>query len=264
MTYSARETSRYSGLPFELYQFTSQGLDVWRMTSGDVARSYLSQIYTPEAIERTEINQDHELTSGSIKVTIPRTCDLASRFVSYIPSSPISLVIFRGHDGDSDIVVNFTGRVASATFADECELEIQPEQQALRRTIPIQKYQSQCNRVLYGPGCGVDKNAFKLVGTVLTVTGDTFTVAVAGTKIDGWLNAGYMEKGDEKRMILNHTGTSVQLINPMASLAPGDSVNLYAGCMRHEVDCGVKFNNLVNHWGFARIPQKNPFDGGLT
>lgn len=265
MTYAARETSGYLANPFELFQFTC-ATDVWRMTSGDVARNYLGQTYSPEAMSRTEINQDQELTSGSIKITVPRNSDLASRFVAYIPSSPISVVIFRGHAGDPDgeIVTSFTGKVASATFGDECEIEVMSEQQVLRRQVPVQKFQSQCNWQVFSPGCGVVKGSFKLTGTVITVTGDTLTVAVAATVADGWLNWGYLEKGDERRMILNHTGTTVQMINPIASLAPGDSVNLYAGCQRSVADCVTRFNNIARFWGFPWIPNKNPFDGGLV
>jgi uncharacterized phage protein (TIGR02218 family) len=262
MTYAARETSRYSGLPYEIYLFSSV-TENWRMTSGDIDRTYLGQIYSATAMNRTEIAQDQELSSGSIKVTVPRTCDLASRFVAYIPSTPVSLVIYRGHDGDSEVVVNFTGRIASVTFADECEIEVVPEQQVLRRQVPIQKFQAQCNWVLYGGGCGVAKIGFLTPGTVLTVSGAVVTIAAAGTKTNGWFNNGYLEKGEERRMILSHTGTSITLINFLANLVPGDSVNLYAGCQRNADDCTRRFNNLVNFWGFPWIPTKNPFGGGL-
>jgi hypothetical protein len=89
------------------------------------------------------------------------------------------------------------------------------------------------------------------------------TIAAAGTKTNGWFNNGYLEKGEERRMILSHTGTSLTLINFLSGLVPGDSVNLYAGCQRNADDCTRRFNNLVNFWGFPWIPTKNPFSGGL-
>jgi uncharacterized phage protein (TIGR02218 family) len=263
VSYPSRETSRYSGQPFELYLFES-GLEAWRFTSGDKARSYNSKLYTPETITRTEIDQNQELSSGSIKVEIPKTNDVASRFVSYIPEAPLSLVIFRGHDGeaDSETVMNFTGRVASAMFVGEvCELTVVPEQDVLKRRVLGPKYQCQCNRVLYDAGCGVDKNSFKLTGVVSSVSADLVTATVFTSQANGWLDAGYLEKGTQRRMIISHTGNQVRLIAPMDGLVVGDTVTAYAGCMRTRAVCLAKFNNLAKFFGFDKIPTKNPFNG---
>ena len=262
MTYASRETSRYSGTPFELYLFES-GVETWRFTSGDKARAFGGQTYQPETITRTEIDQNQELGSGSIKVEIPKTNDVAGRFVSYIPEAPMSLVIFRGHDGeaDSETVMNFTGREASAMFGEVCELTVVPEQDVLKRRVPGPKYQCQCNRVLYDAGCGVDKNSFKLTGVVSSVSADLVTATVFGSQASGWLDAGYLEKGTQRRMIISHTGNQVRLIAPMDGLVVGDTVTAYAGCMRTRSVCLSKFNNLAKFFGFDKIPTKNPFNG---
>lgn len=264
MSYATRETSRYSGTPFELYLFES-GAEAWRYTSGDVSRSFNGNTYTPESITRTEIDQNQELNSGSIKVEIPSTNEVAGRFISYIPDSPMSLVIYRGHDGEaeSEIVTNFTGRVSMATFNEICELTVVPEQDVLKRRIPGPKYQAQCNRILYDSGCGVDKTNYKVTGTVTDVSGNVVTSAIFGAKADGWFKAGYIESGTKRRMILAHTGTQITLIAPMFGLSVGDSITAYAGCMRTRTDCISKFNNFGRFFGFDKIPTKNPFDGVL-
>jgi len=260
VTFASRETSGYQGQPFELYLFES-GVESWALTSADKARSHNSRAFQPEAISHTEIDQNQELGSGSITVSIPKDHDIASRFVSYIPEAPMSLVIYRGHDGEAEIVTHFTGKVASAKFGDVCDLTVVPEQDVLKRRVPVPKYQCQCNRVLYGPGCDVSKDSFKITGVVSAVSGDLVTATIFTSQATGWLDAGYLEKGTQRRMILSHTGNQVRLICPMDGLVAGDTVNAYAGCMRTRAVCLAKFNNLSKFFGFDKIPTKNPFNG---
>lgn len=264
MTYDARETSRYSGTPFELFWFVT-GAQNWYLTGSDVSRHFGANVYTPESISATAINQNQELRSGSIVITIPRTHPIAALFVAYAPSAPLSVVIYRGHDGEAEdqIVTYFTGRVSTARFAEHCELTCVPEQDALKRSVPIQKYQSQCNWVLFGAGCGVDKSSYAVSGTVSAASGDTVTVTGFNAKPDGWFRAGWLELGQQRRMILSHVGNVVTLITPMIGIQVGDAVVGYPGCMLDEATCTSKFSNLVNFFGFSRIPTRNPFSGGL-
>ena len=262
MSFAARETSRYSGAPFELYLFQS-GQYSWRLTSGDKARTYGGYIYSPETIQRTEIDLNQESRSGEIRVTIPRDHEIAGLFRSYIPASPMSLVIYRGHDGeaDSEVVANFTGAVAKAEFGESCVLVVVPEADLLRRRIPVQKYQSQCNWILFSHGCGVEKIDHRVIGVLSYVSGETIKSAAFATKPDGYFTSGYVEVGTERRMILAHTGDTLQLIAGIPGAIVGDQATAYAGCSRTSSVCAQKFNNLANFWGFDRIPTRNPFGG---
>jgi uncharacterized phage protein (TIGR02218 family) len=262
MSYAARETSRYSGTPFELFWF-SMGAQNWYLTSGDIARHLGARTFTPESISATAISQNQELRSGSITILIPRNHAIAALFVGYSPPAPLTLIIYRGHDGEleGETVTYFTGRVATAKFTEHCELTCVPEQDALKRSVPIQKFQSQCNWVLFGPGCGLDKTAYAVSGTVSAISGDTVTVSGLSAKPDGWFRAGWLELGNSRRMIIAHTGDNVTLITPLLGLQVGDAVVAYPGCMLTEAICAGKFGNLVNFWGFSRIPTRNPFNG---
>jgi uncharacterized phage protein (TIGR02218 family) len=262
VTYAARETSQSSGQPFELYLFQTE-TQTWRLTSADRKITYNGQIYEPEAIVRTATGQGQETTSGSIKVTLPKEHAIALLFVSYIPGTPLSLVILRGHEGepDAEVVTHFTGKVTMATFGEDCELTVVPERDVLKKRVPGPKYQKPCNHILYDSGCQVDKNLFKVTATLTNVTGETIQAAAFATKPDGWFNAGYIEKGTERRMIINHVGNTVTLLNAMAGLAVGDVITAYAGCNRSFSDCNTKFNNAPNFFGFEFIPGRNPFNG---
>lgn len=261
MTYATRETSQHGGQPFELYLFQTE-TQSWRLTSADRQITHLGQLYEPEAIVRTATQQGQE--TSSIKVTIPREHAIAQLFVAYIPATPLSLVIFRGHAGEleSETVTHFTGQVTAAQFTEDCELTCLPERGVLKRRIPGPKYQKQCNHILYDSGCQVDKNLFKVTGTLTSVSADGLTIQAAafGTKPDGFFNAGYIEKGAERRMVVSHLGTTLTLFNAMAGLVVGDVIAGFAGCKRDFNDCNTKFDNAPHFFGFEFIPSRNPFD----
>ena len=262
MTFDARETSVHAGQPFELYLFQTQ-TQTWRLTSADRAITFNNNSYEPEAIFRTASSQGQELKSGALTVTIPKTHELAQLFVSFIPPTPLSLVIFRGHEGEpeSEIVTHFTGRITMALFGDDCELRAVPEQEILQKRIPGPKYQKPCNHILYDSGCTVDKALFNVSGPLTFVDDDVIKAAAFATQPDGWLDSGYIEFGTERRMILNHVGDTLTLLTGLASLTVGTVVTAFAGCKRTIADCDIKFANLPHFFGFEFIPARNPFDG---
>jgi uncharacterized phage protein (TIGR02218 family) len=262
MTYASRETSQYSGQPFELFLFQTAE-QVWRLTSSDKVRTYMGEHYAPTALTHSEPNQGVELASGSIKLQLPADHEIALLFRAYIPVSPLWLTIYRAHEGeaDSETVTYWTGKVTKATFAETCELECVPEQQALKKSVPCAVFGSQCNRVLYDAGCGVSRLAFRVQGTLLSVAGDQIAAPEFAARPSGWWVNGYVEFGSERRMIIRHVGPLLTLMTGMASLAVGAQVFVYAGCNRKSSDCAGKFSNLVNFFGFEWVPTKNPFNG---
>lgn len=266
MTFAARETSIYLGVPVELYQFTT-GDNIWRFTGADELKTNSGVLYTPEAIMHTEPSQGTELKSGMLTVTVPLGNAVANQFLPYMPNTPMFLTIFRTHDGDPDAqtVTYWQGKVSKADFKDICELTCEPEQALLKRTVPNARYQPQCNNVLYSTRCGVNKLSFRVLGTLTSVSGAVIQAAAFATQPDGFFNGGYIELNNERRMILNHAGNTLTLIAPQTDLAVGSQVFAYAGC-NHQFngDCVQKFNNGPNFFGFEWIPSNNPFVGSIT
>lgn len=271
MSYDSRESSVSSGQPFELYLFHAHD-DTWRLTSSDEERLFQGALYHPETITRTNTSASSEVKGGRIKVTIPKDHPIAQLFISYIPSTPLTLVIFRGHDGEleSEMKVAFTGRVLNGRFTvnDECELDCAPDSEILKRNIATACFQRQCNRILFNAGCGLSNAFWRVTGTVSDVSADGITVTIpeCATKPDGWFAAGHIERGAAQRMVITHSGAVITLINPINGLEAGDSVNVYAGCDRTYSGpngCTTKFDNGVNFMGWEWIPAKNPFSSGL-
>lgn len=267
MTYNANEISKYSSRPFELY-FWSTADQQWFYTSAAKKTTYVSHIYTPLALSRSEIDQNGEAKSGGLRVTVPRTSDLAALFMAFLPVSPLLLTIYRGHYGDDDSEVKqmFTGKVISAKFGDFCVLTIAPEQYILQQRVPAIQYQQQCPWVVYGPGCELDRNLFRLAGTVSALSANklSITSSAFAAKPNGWLNAGYIELGNQKRFINSHVGSVVTILDVIPGLIVGSSVAAFAGCMRNNVDCIQKFNNYKRFMGFPNLPGRNPFESGVV
>lgn len=266
MSYDALETSQRGGKPIELYRFSAGSTRTYWYTSADEEQTYLGDLYVPEVLSRGEIAYSPESDSGGVEVGIPRTNPVAALFVPYLPEPELALVIYRKHRGDPETIVIFTGKVASSVFsASRCTLTCLPLREALRRRIPLNTFQSQCNWPLYSGPCGVAKASFATVGTVSAISEDTVDASAFSPPGSGWFNNGYVERfNGERRWIINHVGSTLTLLSPFVGLVVGESLTAYAGCDRTEAVCQSKFSNIVNHLGFSRLPTKNPFTEGLT
>lgn len=268
MSYAARETSAFEGQPFELYKFevaTDESLaNEWFLASGEIDRTHDGQTYTATAIRRTGLAQGGEEKDSGVDITLPRDHALAQLFVSSIPAAPLHLTIFRGHDGELEAatIVQFVGRVVSASFGEDCILHAAREEVLLRNRIPRGRYQTPCNKIIYSAACGVNRNDFAEAATVTAVAGAVVTSTTFGGHADGWWTNGYLEFGDERRMVIRHVGNEVTLMTPLAGLAVDDVVTAYPGCPRTYVaGCIGKFSNGPNFLGFEWIPVRNPYRG---
>jgi hypothetical protein len=266
MTYDAQEKTRYSSKPYELYLW-STAQQQWFLTTGPKKITYQGHIYEPLAMVRTEIDNNSEAKSGGLKVTVPRTHELASLFLAYLPVSPLQLTIYRGHYGDADAEVReiFGGKIVSAKFRDFCELTAVPETYVFQQRVPAIQYQQQCPWITYGPGCNLDRSLFMLTGAVTALSADklTITVSAFGSKPAGWLNAGYIEFGNQRRFINGHTGSAAEILDMIPGLQVGSVVFAYAGDMRNALDCIQKFNNYKRFMGFPNLPDRNPYENGM-
>jgi uncharacterized phage protein (TIGR02218 family) len=270
MSFADREESVCGGAPVEMYQFQSSD-GTWLSTSADHYVEMQGKLFAPAAIKRTQTNQDNDAKNGHITVTVAHTHPVAAKFVAFIPTSPLSLTIFRSHVGEpGDVgVVVFSGRVLSARFAegDTCEMDCAPDSEMLTRNVASQVYQKQCNRVLFDAGCGVSASGHRLESTVTAVGafGGSLTVAGADAQPNGWWAYGYAERANgDRRMVTSHSGVVVVLIMPFSSMAANEAIILYAGCDRMFTTCRNKFGNAQNFLGFPWIPSKNPFSSGVV
>jgi len=266
MTFDSREKSRYSGQPVECYRF-AMGSTLWLFTSADQAVVLPSGTYEPNTLQRGELDHSQEDQAGSLEISVPRDHPIAVLFIPGAPPSTVSLTVYRAHRGElTDPAVIFMGSVAGVSFTgSEAKLICLPISQILKRRMPALGFQTQCNWALYSPGCGVARASFRDVVTLSAVNGVAINSADFAMQPDGWYENGWLETpAGEVRFIVSHVSNLVMLVSALTSLAAGQTAYVFAGCDRTETACRTKFNNIVNHMGFARIPTRNPHDGSIA
>lgn len=272
MSFDALERSIHDGAPIECYAFDSIVGEVIRNTSADEPITLTGPgtgTYATGYIERGPIRESEEDTSGSVEVKVHPAHPVAAAFLVYPPALPIKLSIYRKHRDDAETVLIFSGRIARCTFeaSDKsvvATLFAVPAGPRFVMNVPLLVWQSPCNWVLYGPGCRLDKEAFKTTATVDALDGVTISATEFGAKPDGWFRSGWAETTTgERRSIVSHVGEVITLIAPFQSLAAGATLYAFAGCDRLETTCDTKFDNLVNHLGFPDIPTRDPYRWSL-
>ena len=360
-TFDQDETGLDSGNPLELYRFYGD-LGSYTYTSGNRATLFAApssnqaEAYKPIPLQRTEIILGDVTEKNELKITLPKNLSLISDYVFDIsPTDDLVMEIYRQHGPTGQMQLIFYGIVAGFAVAENKVTATCPSSFSnyLGTSFPNVYFQSNCNHVLYGPGCGVSRDAFTVNASVLTVSEDreniTFQIkgnlptgvipaaspvyggtyagiqynysdmaewgrylsdypdvaaeankqvglhnfpnnlayaawhylrfgmndghlvhpSVAGVGAgavlaDGWLNAGELIIGTERRLILTHIGNALLLNYPFRRISIGDEITMFAGCLHNSVDCLNKFNNGDNFLGFEYIPYINPFEVGIA
>lgn len=263
MSYDSVEKSVFDSQPYELFLFQGIGIS-FALTSSDVEIAYLDQTYEPSTITRSEMEHSNEVVSGQLKIYLPTSHPLAQLLLPYLPSSPIAVTIFGSHFSDTETVVIFTGSVASARFTDQCEITCNSDQYLLQRKIPAELYQSPCSHIFGDSACGINLALHTYAGSISAIdtTGTVITVPAFGSLPDS-LRGGYFRRGNDVRMIVDHTGSQITLIAGISGLQVADAVSGVAGCQLTYDSC-VHYKNVRNFLGFDLIPTINPFNGSAS
>ncbi len=264
MSYDSAEQSTRGGSPVELYEFT-HGSSVWRYTSADEAQiDGAMNVYDPAVISRGAIDMSDEDTQGGLEVTLLRTDPVAALFIPSLPAFPVRLTVTRFHRDDGNYVQLWSGEIASAMFsADGARVRLSglPVGAVLRRKIPGNTFQGQCNWALFSPQCGLAKASYRVPTTVNTVTATGLVVASVGGHASGYFRTGWAENAaGERRWITDQVGTTLTLFSPFSMNMAGQAIDLYPGCDRTLEACAA-FSNLARFCGFPFIPGMNPFSG---
>lgn len=265
MPYTTLETSRDDGAPVELYRFV-RGADRWTWTSGDVAVVYLGETYTPTVLQRDEPDQDQQ-RAGPLTLTVPRDNAVAQLFRVFVPPATMGLTVYRAHRDDlADVIPLWQGRVRAVEWrGSEARIQAEPldamlDRQALRRA-----YGLNCQHMLYDLRCKIGAEAFRVSGPLSSLSGTNLTAAIFATQPNGWWVSGYVRVAlQDYRMVIAHTGDTVEVLSAFEDLAAGDVIEAFAGCDRTLAVCRSKFANAGNHGGFPWIPLENPFEVGLN
>jgi uncharacterized phage protein (TIGR02218 family) len=262
MSYEIHENSVCDGSPVELYRFVYD-IQRWNWTSGNLEQTWLSETYTPEPIKRGEFALNRDPFSERLDLEVPRDNEVAALWIAFPPERQVTLTVFRGHQGDNDFRLFWQGRVITPLWPGDgtCKLACEPIKSQYRRIGAVKPVQRTCPHALYERDCWVNKESFKVSGTVSAVDGVSISGAAFATKADGWFVSGHFNVGLASRMILAHSGTAITIAAPIAGLAVGNSFDAYAGCDHTRPTCKTTFSNNLNYGGYDYWPERNPFKG---
>ncbi|AIM40627.1 tail assembly protein [Vibrio phage VpKK5] len=249
--------------PVELYRFT-QGAFVQGFTSGNRLVMYNNVPYVPVAMERSSVSVTDDVYKSSLTLTFARTVPFALDMLNYSNEIPFQVSVFRGEQGGSSWILNWSGRAISAKAnGDEIEIECESLYTTVVRPGLRARYTKTCRHELYDQGCQIDYDSSRVQAELLEVTDSVnLRFAEAAGFPDGYFTAGIVDAGPQgARFILDHQGDIVRINRPI-DIPVGSDVSLLAGCDHLRSTCQAKFNNEINFGGWPWIPDVNPFGGG--
>lgn len=239
---------------------------IWTFTSADRDLTYNGETYKAIPIGRSSPESSDDSMRADLSIQIGRDCDLAQEFLKYVGDAITTVTVFQIEP--SGVSVFWRGRVSSDKMdGDEMSLECESVFTSLRRPGLRARYQRNCRHTLYGSGCGLDKESFRVDAVYTSLVDRTIVVPDAASYAAGYFTGGMVRAPDgSARYVLSHAGDTLTLSRRLERLEedgePGvTQIGLYPGCARTRDHCINRFNNLDNYGGFPWIPGKNPFGG---
>jgi len=264
MTFKSVETGRNTGKPFQLFTFRA-GDTSYRYTTADKIITIDTLQFLPDQpMESAEIKETNVDDKGKLNFKVMRNHDIANLFLISSPRA-ISLTIQAGHEGESELVNIWTGRVVACEWGedDQATLSCESATTILQRSGLPYKFGFTCQHTLYRGGCTLDIFANSILTPVGSVAGYSVTIPAIIGQPDNSYNGGLLVKNEvDYRMITSFdsvTGT-VGLIRPFEDLVAGEVIRVALGCNRSKERC-IELGNFENFLGFTTIPNRNPFNG---
>jgi uncharacterized phage protein (TIGR02218 family) len=265
MTYDVRERSADQARPVELYEFR-RGDFVWRYTTADRDYTQDFQVYQRAAIRRSGIEQGAELNRSNLRLTLDGGLAVMDQYRAGNTADPVALTLRQVHEGSTEAVALWVGRVLSVSVwrGGQSEMVLEPVYTSVRRNGLRRAYIKGCPHVLYGGGCKLNAAAWRQEGIAAGISGTAVTVAAAATYPVGYFDGGVLEwqvgpATWERRFIVGHTGASLTLSTQPLGLEFGGAVRLLPGCDHTLATCDSKFSNSANYGGMPYIPRQNPY-----
>lgn len=270
MSHDAREKSQEDGEPIELYQFAYQG-QFLRYTSAQDPHTVAGSVWTPAKLEHGDIEHSSELAKMDLEITCNREFAIAAAFRGPPPSARIALTVWEWHIGETDAErkIIWAGSILNCEATPDGNAKLTGENilTSLRRQGLRRKQQRPCQHSLYegtpGRGCALDRTAFARPAIITSLSGLALTSPTFDLEVDGWFAGGFVEVDigggfKDRRAIRSHTGDTILISHPFATLEAGGAVVAYAGCDHTPTQCDDKFDNYVNYGGFPDRQKQNP------
>lgn len=274
MNFDEAESSAYQGTPVRFFDF-SMGPKNWHYVGNSATPILVDvELYVPDPLlAMGSIQQALGEVPPSVEFTISATSEIAQYYLPYMPPEPMYVRVRREHEESApgEFGVEFIGEIVTSSFDENegtCTLTAKMTSSALSRRVPWPMFTPTCTWVLYGPGCGLDREAYATETTIvggadgITISSNAFATAAGDNpQPEQWFRNGWLRHvlTGEVRTIVAHEGVNVYLQTPFTRASNGDQVIAYAGCDRTRQTCKIKFNNFNRAMIFPWIPGRNAY-----
>lgn len=270
MAFSDYEESIDQGEPINLYRFTYGPMpgDWFLYTDAEEDIAHNGNTWKAIPIERGDINSSGTTDKSTLRVLMDVNEGVPELFRVFPPSYTVGLVIWQGHEGDSEFTICWSGMVLNCARNEgmTAELACEPLSISLKRVGLRRNYQYMCPHVLYGDQCRANKAAATTGGIALLMSGRFLTVVggignyelYAGGMIEWNTPDGLREYRTILAVDVINGNTRFQLSGVLQNMEPGQSVSIVKGCA-HTLDaCRAVHGNAPNFGGQPFIPTQNP------
>lgn len=250
--------------PAELFRiWTPSGGQEWTYTSADGAIVYGGKTYAPAPIKRGAVSYDSGVDAQSLDITISSISDPAAQYAASHPVEEIWVQVMRVHMGQSPLeaLVVFAGVILPATIKGAAaKFQCVGMKHALRQQLPKWRIQPGCNVSVFSDKCALDPDDHKISGTLdaASIDGLTLSASEFSAQDDGYYTLGHILVNGHRRMIVEHSGSTVRLRYPIPGVAAADAFSAWPGCDGAIETCRDKFNNVANFRGYPDLPTDNP------
>jgi hypothetical protein len=248
--------------------------------TADEVKMISGVLYTPIVAEVDGIELNSEGGSNSMQIKLPANFDRASLFLK---DEVVVRVLQQEYDTETfEFKTLFKGVIKSANVdIDYLNLDCYPSIASPSSGVPSAVYSGYCQHSLYSQGnankvaCGVDRAKHTFESEVVSVDGEIVGIAVvSGSLRDGALlittdvlkGAHLTVEGGGSRYVVDieQVGSIWEVrLSGDVLWAVGQVVKVTLGCDKSDVQCEGKFGNVINFFGFRRIPGINPFTTAL-
>ena len=273
MSYLEKELSTELGEPYFLYLFDDGVTQERISTQPDTIERFSDQWY-PSPVSHGDVEQSGNIEKQELVLTFPLSDRIGQSYL--LPAANITTVtVWRGHRNDialDDLKVYWKGRIVGAKSSPrKIEVVVESVFTSLRRPGLRARFSRQCRHAHYNDGCLLNRADFEIPALVTGVVGTTLTVPEAGGSTEAFeYTAGIVNYRGALGFIASHVGEQLILTLPIAGLEEhlknfgAAEVLIAPGCNRSEPRCNDRYDNGLNHGGFHRFPELNPFETSLA
>jgi uncharacterized phage protein (TIGR02218 family) len=238
-----------------IFYFTSYERDITWSVDGNT--------YLAIPIKADPAKKDSDLSTGEIKIIVPRSAEYLSveqLFNRYLDNAEV-IITWIDRNIHTNYTVNFVGEVGEVNYNKSAvDITLKNELNMFRKKIPRRLYSESCDFSMYDSDCKLLKSNFVATGTIEFGSTTTIINDATRTEDDRYFDLGYVEitSGADighKRFVCRYEVGEIEVLIPFLHDNVGEDYRIYPHCKKTFDSCRDDFSNQLNFGGFQNIPK---------